>query len=227
MDGQPRWPTTPRVALQAAGVAACEVYDSAGVLRDPQVRARHWFQVRGSTRFPDGDLFCGHPIHLGVESGAWWRAGPSMGEDTREVLMSVAGMSSAEVDALIAAGGAFEDAEPELKLRRPYLERAGRPRDRRDRRGAGVTGGPWAGIRVVELTGLTGAYATRIWAGLGADVVVAEPAEGHVLRHLPPFARATTDERRCGGRSSARASARWSPRPGARRARSCWRRPTS
>ena len=45
--------------------------------------------------------------------------------------------------------------------------------------------GPWGGVRVVELTGLTGAYATRIWAGLGADVVVAEPAEGHVLRHLP------------------------------------------
>ena len=44
-----------------------------------------------------------------------------MGEDTRDVLMSVGGMSAAEVDALIAAGAAFEDAEPELKLRRPYL----------------------------------------------------------------------------------------------------------
>ena len=51
-----------------------------------------------------------------------------------------------------------------------------------------MTGGPWAGVRVVELTGLTGAYATRMWAALGADVVVAEPAAGHVLRHLPPFA---------------------------------------
>jgi benzylsuccinate CoA-transferase BbsF subunit len=108
-------------ALQAAGVAACEVYDSAGVLRDPQIRARQWFQVRASTRFPDGDLFSGHPIHLEVDDGSWWRAGPSMGEDTRDVLMSVAGMSADEVDALIAAGGAFEDAEPELKLRRPYL----------------------------------------------------------------------------------------------------------
>jgi crotonobetainyl-CoA:carnitine CoA-transferase CaiB-like acyl-CoA transferase len=47
--------------------------------------------------------------------------------------------------------------------------------------------GPWSGIRVVELTGLTGAYATRMWAALGAQVVVAEPAEGHALRHLPPF----------------------------------------
>lgn len=51
-----------------------------------------------------------------------------------------------------------------------------------------MSGGPWSGLRVVELTGLTGAYATRMWAALGADVVVAEPAEGHLLRHLPPFA---------------------------------------
>jgi crotonobetainyl-CoA:carnitine CoA-transferase CaiB-like acyl-CoA transferase len=48
--------------------------------------------------------------------------------------------------------------------------------------------GPWEGVRVVELTGLTGAYATRMWAALGAEVIVAEPAEGHLLRHLPPFA---------------------------------------
>jgi crotonobetainyl-CoA:carnitine CoA-transferase CaiB-like acyl-CoA transferase len=27
-----------------------------------------------------------------------------------------------------------------------------------------------------------------MWAALGADVVVAEPSDGHVLRHLPPFA---------------------------------------
>ena len=51
-----------------------------------------------------------------------------------------------------------------------------------------MSGGPWAGLRVLELTGLTGAYATRMWAALGADVVVAEPADGHLLRRLPPFA---------------------------------------
>ncbi len=48
--------------------------------------------------------------------------------------------------------------------------------------------GPWAGLRVVELSGLTGAYATRMWAALGAEVIVVEPAGGHALRHLPPFA---------------------------------------
>jgi benzylsuccinate CoA-transferase BbsE subunit len=51
-----------------------------------------------------------------------------------------------------------------------------------------MTAGPWSGVRVVELTGLTGAYATRMWAALGAEVIVAEPPGGHLLRHLPPFA---------------------------------------
>ncbi len=55
-----------------------------------------------------------------------------------------------------------------------------------------MSAGPWSGLRVVELTGLTGAYATRMWAALGADVVVAEPADGHLLRHLPPFAPGRT-----------------------------------
>jgi len=51
-----------------------------------------------------------------------------------------------------------------------------------------VISGPWSGVRVAELTGLTGAYATRMWAALGAHVVVVEPPGGHLLRHLPPFA---------------------------------------
>jgi len=51
-----------------------------------------------------------------------------------------------------------------------------------------MSAGPWAGVRVLELTGLTGAYATRMWAALGADVIVAEPDGGHLLRQLPPFA---------------------------------------
>jgi crotonobetainyl-CoA:carnitine CoA-transferase CaiB-like acyl-CoA transferase len=109
-------------ALQAAGVAACAVYDNAALLSDPQVRERRWFQVLASTRFPDGDVFSGHPIHLSEEAGRWWRAGPSMGEDTREALTRWGGMSSPEVDELLASGAAFEDAEPELKLRRPYID---------------------------------------------------------------------------------------------------------
>jgi benzylsuccinate CoA-transferase BbsF subunit len=109
-------------ALQAAGVAACAVHDNTGVLADPQVRERRWFQVLGSSRFPDGDVFSGHPIHLGDDDGEWWRAGPSMGEDTREVLTRWGGLTDGQVDELLAGGAAFEEAEPGLTLRRPYLD---------------------------------------------------------------------------------------------------------
>ena len=112
------------VALQAVGVAACEVYDNAALLVDPQVRDRQWFQMLGSSRFPGGDVFSGHPIRLGVEPGRWWRAGPSMGEDTRHVLIGTVGMSSTEVDALIASGAAFAEADRAVTLRRPYLDEA-------------------------------------------------------------------------------------------------------
>lgn len=44
------------------------------------------------------------------------------------------------------------------------------------------------GVRVVDLSDrLSGAYAARIFGDYGADVVLAEPPEGHALRHEPPF----------------------------------------
>lgn len=55
-----------------------------------------------------------------------------------------------------------------------------------------MTGGehvqPWSGLRVVERPGLSASYATRMWAALGAEVVVLEPPDGHPYRHLAPFA---------------------------------------
>ncbi|MCU1502576.1 MAG: hypothetical protein JWM12_1930 [Ilumatobacteraceae bacterium] len=107
--------------LQGLGVAACEVHDNLGVLHDPQVRDRHWFQLVESKRFPDGDLFSGHPIRLGDQPGRWWRAGPSMGEDTMAVLAG-AGLSGAAVEELLRSGASFTDAVPEEKLRRPYID---------------------------------------------------------------------------------------------------------
>ncbi len=50
---------------------------------------------------------------------------------------------------------------------------------------------PWAGLKVVERDGLCSSYATRLWAALGAEVVVLEPPGGHAYRHLPPFAPGT------------------------------------
>ena len=38
--------------------------------------------------------------------------------------------------------------------------------------------GPYEGVTVVDTTGLTGAYATRLFAGLGAEVIHLEPRKG-------------------------------------------------
>jgi benzylsuccinate CoA-transferase BbsF subunit len=110
--------------LQGAGVPAYEVLDCVGVLHDPQVRDRRWFQLVESMRFPDGDAFNGHPIRLLDTPGHWWRAGPSMGQDTIEVLTKRAGLAPEEIDALLASGAAFTEAEPEVTLRRPYIDYA-------------------------------------------------------------------------------------------------------
>lgn len=50
---------------------------------------------------------------------------------------------------------------------------------------------PWSGLRVLEQPGLCSAYATRLWAGLGAEVVVIEDPGGHPYRRLEPFAPGT------------------------------------
>jgi crotonobetainyl-CoA:carnitine CoA-transferase CaiB-like acyl-CoA transferase len=44
-----------------------------------------------------------------------------------------------------------------------------------------------AGLRVADLAGAIGAYATKLLADLGADVVVVEPPGGDRLRGTPPF----------------------------------------
>jgi benzylsuccinate CoA-transferase BbsF subunit len=116
---------TPREAaatLQAAGVAAYEVHDNIGVLHDPQVLDRRWFQCAPCLRFPEGDVFGGHPIRLAETPGRWWRAGPAMGQDTIEMLTKRAGFTMAEIDALLASGVAFVEAEPDQTVRRPYTD---------------------------------------------------------------------------------------------------------
>jgi crotonobetainyl-CoA:carnitine CoA-transferase CaiB-like acyl-CoA transferase len=110
--------------LQAAGVAAYEVLDHMGVLHDAQVRDRRWFQFVASSRFPDGDAFSGHPIRLLDTPGQWWRSGPTMGEDTVELLTERAGLSRDDVDALLASGAAFTAGSPEQTCRRPYIDYA-------------------------------------------------------------------------------------------------------
>ena len=50
-----------------------------------------------------------------------------------------------------------------------------------------MTGAPLEGVRVLELTDESAEYCGRLLAGLGADVVKAEPPEGAPSRHVGPF----------------------------------------
>jgi crotonobetainyl-CoA:carnitine CoA-transferase CaiB-like acyl-CoA transferase len=47
--------------------------------------------------------------------------------------------------------------------------------------------------RIIDLTGLTGAYATRLFAEQGHEVIRVEDPEGDSVRRLPPFLREKQD----------------------------------
>jgi benzylsuccinate CoA-transferase BbsE subunit len=51
----------------------------------------------------------------------------------------------------------------------------------------GTTGGPLAGLRVLEVAGPLSEYAGKLLADFGADVVLVEPPAGAARRHLGPF----------------------------------------
>ena len=65
-------------------------------------------------------MFSGCAVKLSDTPGQWANAGPSMGEHTREVLKDVLGMSDDEISDLVTANGAFEQAEPETRVPRPW-----------------------------------------------------------------------------------------------------------
>ena len=52
---------------------------------------------------------------------------------------------------------------------------------------------PMSGLRVVDLSGLGGAYGTRLMASLGAEVIKIEPPGGSAIRRLAPFADGAPD----------------------------------
>jgi crotonobetainyl-CoA:carnitine CoA-transferase CaiB-like acyl-CoA transferase len=59
-----------------------------------------------------------------------------------------------------------------------------------------VTDGPLCGVRVLDLADVSGALAGKLLAGLGADVVLAEPPGGSALRRIPPFWHGAPDAER-------------------------------
>src|SRR5581483_5332396 len=82
---------------------------------------------------------------------------------------------------------------PAAARRGHRLRAARRPRHGRGRSpgaariGSASMSGPLQGVRVVEFTDESAEYCGRMLAGLGADVVKAEPAGGAPSRALEPF----------------------------------------
>ncbi len=47
--------------------------------------------------------------------------------------------------------------------------------------------GPFEGLRLIDLSGLAGAYGGRLFAALGAEVIKVEPPAGNPMRRMAPF----------------------------------------
>ena len=113
----PAWESTWR--LQEAGVAAFPVLDPLEVLRDDHLGARGFFHALPHARF-EAELCYGQAVRLTDTPALAKRAGPAFGEHTREVLADVAGLSGAEIEALLEAGDAQEMTHTDVKLERPF-----------------------------------------------------------------------------------------------------------
>lgn len=59
--------------------------------------------------------------------------------------------------------------------------------------------GPLTGLHIVEIAEqISGPYAAKLFAGLGAEVTKIEPPDGDPLRHWGPFPGGVVDPQRCG-----------------------------
>jgi len=54
--------------------------------------------------------------------------------------------------------------------------------------------GALSGLRVIDMSGPLGNYATKLFADLGADVILVEPPDGNLTRREPPFPETDGDE---------------------------------
>ena len=100
---------------------AYEVLDNTGVLHDPQVRDRQLVPAASHRRAsPTATSSAAIPIRLTDTPGHWWRAGPSMGQDTVEVLTERAGSRAGR------GRRAARRAAPRSPRRRPSRRCAGR-----------------------------------------------------------------------------------------------------
>ncbi len=93
-------------ALSEAGVPCAPILSIGAMTRHPQIRARD--MIVATTHHSEGRIeTIGTPIKFSDSNAGVTRGVPALGADTRAVLVE-AGISAAEVDALIASGAAHE-----------------------------------------------------------------------------------------------------------------------
>jgi crotonobetainyl-CoA:carnitine CoA-transferase CaiB-like acyl-CoA transferase len=90
-------------ALQEAGVPAGAVLDEADASSDPQLHARHFFEMLVHPS-AGAHFHAGANFHLGTTPTELWRAAPTVGQDNDYVYREIIGVSDAEWDALVADG---------------------------------------------------------------------------------------------------------------------------
>lgn len=194
--------------LQEAGVAAAVVADNEALVVDPQLAARQFWALAPHPRIGT-DLFTSVPVHLSETPGRFTNAGPPFAEDTVDVLRDICGYTGDEIAALVDAGAAWMPSVSELEpTDRPWRDWArvalpdlpwGAAPEPSDPTGDEAPATPrpepvgdtasdrdsLTGLRVVAIGGPEIAQAVRVFAGLGAEVVLAEPPDGGPLRNAP------------------------------------------
>ena len=101
MRGRPRefW----LKGLERVGVPCGPINDLAQVFADPQVKARG---LRMELPHAEAGILAqvANPIRYSAAEMAYWRAGPTLGQDTDDILRGLAGLGEADISRLRSAG---------------------------------------------------------------------------------------------------------------------------
>jgi benzylsuccinate CoA-transferase BbsF subunit len=89
--------------LQALGIEAVPVADFGDLIDDPQLAARRHFEPHDHP-FMGDTLYERNGFRLGAATSGYWRAGPTLGQDSDWALQELLGLDAADIEALRESG---------------------------------------------------------------------------------------------------------------------------